>query len=96
MAKMHNADPAMARRHHCPIGINEAGLDCSHCPYRRVILVEVDHPAGSHVSGDALLSLNFTRTPVVALDVDTRSGEIIGVTKVGPATAWENVPTPAM
>jgi len=34
MAKMHNVDPAVARRHHCPLGINDSNLTCETCPYR--------------------------------------------------------------
>ena len=32
----------------------------------------------------------------VFVDVDTKTGEIAGVTRVKKATAWEDVPTPAM
>jgi protein-S-isoprenylcysteine O-methyltransferase Ste14 len=96
MAKMHGVDPAVARRHHCPLGINSGELRCENCPYRRVILVEVDRSSGTSASGRELLSFDATRIPVEALDINTETGEIVNITKVGPATAWEDVPTPAM
>jgi hypothetical protein len=94
MAKMHNVDPAVARRHHCPLGINKPDLDCKTCPYRRVIILEVHHTDGGHLSGSDLMSLQNTRVPVYAVDIDIRTGEIVNVIKVGRATAWEDVPTP--
>jgi len=96
MARMRNVDPAVARRHHCPLGINRDDLQCDHCPYRRVILVEVVPPAGKRASGSDLLSLESVRVPVEAIDIDTRTGQIVKVTEVGRATAWKNVPTPGM
>jgi len=95
MAKMHNVDPRTARRHHCPLGIDDPTLDCGRCPYRRVILVEIDH-AGGHASGEALFALASTRVPVAAIDIDTRTGEVVDVIKVGKATAWGDVPTPTI
>jgi hypothetical protein len=44
MAKMRNVDPAMARRHHCPLEINNQNMNCNNCDYRRVVFVEVDTP----------------------------------------------------
>jgi hypothetical protein len=96
MARMHNVDPAIARRHHCPLGINQADLRCDRCPYRRVILVEVERPDGARASGSELLSFASTRVPVEAIDIDTRTGEIVKVTEVGRTTAWKDVPTPGI
>jgi len=96
MAKMHNIDPAFARRHHCPIGINDPNLACETCPYRRVIIVEVDHACRNHLSGDQLLAFDTTRSPVEVIDLNAKTGQIVNVTKVKKATAWENVPTPAI
>jgi protein-S-isoprenylcysteine O-methyltransferase Ste14 len=96
MARMHNADPAVARRHHCPLGIDDPALDCGNCPYRRVILVQIDHPGTTHVSGEALLGVTSERVPVAAMDIDTRTGDIMNIIKVGRATAWKDVPTPAI
>jgi protein-S-isoprenylcysteine O-methyltransferase Ste14 len=96
MAKMHGVDPAVARRHHCPLGINRDELRCENCPYRRVILVEVDRSSGARASGRALLSFGATRIPVEAIDIDTETGDILNITKVGKATAWQDVPTPGM
>ena len=93
---MHNVDPAVARRHHCPLGINRDDLQCDHCPYRRVILVEVVQPAGKRASGSDLLSFESVRVPVEAIDIDTRTGQIVKVTQVGGATAWKDVPTPGI
>jgi protein-S-isoprenylcysteine O-methyltransferase Ste14 len=96
MAKMHGVDPAVARRHHCPLGINDENLDCKHCPYRRVIVVEVERHYGTHVSGRKLLSLDSVRVPVEAIDINARTGEIVQITRLGKATAWKDVPTPAI
>ena len=40
MAQMHHVDPAVARKHHCPIGLKDP-RDCDTCVYRRVIFVEI-------------------------------------------------------
>jgi protein-S-isoprenylcysteine O-methyltransferase Ste14 len=96
MAKMHGVDPAMARRHHCPIGVNRDALQCENCPYRRVILVEVDHSGGTRTTGRKLLSFDAVRIPIEAIDINTQTGEIVKITKVGKATAWRDVPTPAL
>jgi protein-S-isoprenylcysteine O-methyltransferase Ste14 len=96
MAKMHNVDPAAARRHHCPLGINDPGWTCETCPYRRVILVEVTSDYGKRLSGTELLSFSTTRTPVYSIDINTKTGEILNVKKVGRTTAWKDVPTPAI
>lgn len=96
MAKMHNVDPAFARRHHCPMGINDPNLDCKTCPYRRVIIVEVEHKTPNHISGKQLLAFDTIRVPVEAIDLDTKTGQIVNVIKVKKSTAWENVPTPAI
>ena len=96
MAKMHGVDPAVARRHHCPLGINDEKLDCNNCPYRRVILVEVDNSSGKHVSGSSLLAFDSVRVPVESIDINSRTGEIVNITKVGQATAWKDVPTPGI
>jgi hypothetical protein len=96
MARMHNVDPAVARRHHCPLGIDRDDLQCDHCAYRRVILVEVVHPDGKRASGSDLLSLGAVRVPVEAIDIDTRTGQIVKVTEVSRTHAWRDVPTPGI
>jgi protein-S-isoprenylcysteine O-methyltransferase Ste14 len=96
MAKMHNVDPAIARRHHCPLGINDPALNCNNCPYRRIIIDEVDNPNGSHATGKGLLSFDSSRVPVYSIDINTKTGEIVKILKVESATAWQNVPTPAI
>ena len=96
MAKMRNVDPAMARRHHCPLGINNPNMDCNNCDYRRVIFVEVDNPSHKHISGKELFAFNTTRVPVGFIDIDTQSGEIIDKKRVDSQTAWSDVPTPAI
>ena len=95
MATMNHVDPAVARRHHCPIAAKDAGSNCNDCSYKRVALVEIDH-AGGHVSGEKLLGVNTARIPVSFIDINTRTGEIVSIVKVKKATAWENVPTPAI
>jgi protein-S-isoprenylcysteine O-methyltransferase Ste14 len=96
MAKMHNVDPSIARRHHCPINIDDSGLDCNSCPYRRVIIVEVDNIDGTHLSGPALFSFGATRTPFYAVDLNAWTGAIVNVIPVKRATAWVDVPTPSI
>jgi protein-S-isoprenylcysteine O-methyltransferase Ste14 len=96
MAKMHNVDPALARRHHCPMGIDDPNLDCKTCPYRRVIIVEVEHKTPNHISGKQLLAFDTVRVPAEVIDLDTKTGQIINIIKVKKSTAWENVPTPAI
>lgn len=96
MAKMHNVDPAIARRHHCPIGIDEENLDCKHCPYRRVIFVQADKNYGKHFSGKEFLSFNIVRTPVGFIDINVQTGEIVNMKEVEKTSAWQDVPTPAI
>lgn len=96
MAKMHNVAPAIARRHQCPIGIKESDLECENCPYRRVIIVEIEHNYGGHISRDKLLSLNTIRIPIGFIDINTQTGEIVDIRRVEKATAWKDVPTPAI
>ena len=94
MAAAHHVDPKVARRRHCPVGINTADLNCDNCPYRRVILLEVEpHPAW-HFAGAALLGEGVTRTPVGFLDLNAKTGKIVNVKSVGKKTAWKDVPTP--
>ncbi len=94
MAAMHGMDPALARRHHCPLQINHADLNCDSCPYRRVILVEIDHRQPGHISGSGLLAGGTVKTPVGYIDLDTRNGQIVQAKPVGRGTAWKDVPTP--
>jgi len=96
MAKMHHVDPAVARRRHCPLGIDDPNQKCESCPYRRVILVEIDQGGATRISGTALLGLGLTRTPAAVIDMDTTTGKIINRMKVGKATAWQDVPTPVI
>jgi hypothetical protein len=96
MAKMHNVDPTIARRHHCPINIDEPALDCNACPYRRVIIDEVENVNGKRLSGSALLSFGTRRTPLYAIDLNARTGAIVNVVPVKRATAWVDVPTPSI
>ena len=96
MAKMHGCDPAVARRQHCPLGIDEPGLKCGACPYRRIVIVEVVSGEGGHVAGRGLFSFGCVRTPVCYADVDTKTREIVRMSPVGPSTAWKGVPTPAI
>jgi protein-S-isoprenylcysteine O-methyltransferase Ste14 len=94
MAKMHHVDPAFARRHHCPMGIDDPNLDCKTCPYRRVIIVQVERKNSTHLRPRQLFAFDATRVPIEALDIDTRTGHIVNVKKVKSSTAWKNVPTP--
>jgi hypothetical protein len=96
MATIRHVDPAMARRHHCPLGINRQDVDCNDCEYRRVIFVEVDNPFNKHISGKELFAFNTKRIPVGFIDIDSKTGEIINKKSVGSKTAWSDVPTPAI
>lgn len=96
MAKMHGVDPGMARRHHCPLAVNAHSFQCEACPYRRIVFVEVDHDGIGHLSQRGLFSFDTTRVPVCFIDINTLTGEILNMKKVGKATAWRDVPTPAI
>jgi protein-S-isoprenylcysteine O-methyltransferase Ste14 len=96
MAKMRGVDPAVARKHHCPLDVGQEDLQCDKCPYRRVILVAVEQPNGERSFGSDLLSFGATRVPVEAIDIDTRTGQIVKITEVGATHAWRNVPTPGI
>ncbi len=94
MAAMHHVDPDVARRHHCPLEINQPELACDTCPYRRVIWVEVDQGQTWPLVGEADLALGVTRHPVGYLDINTRDGALVAAKAVKPGTAWKDVPTP--
>jgi len=96
MAMMRNVDPAMARRHHCPLGINNQNMDCKSCEYRRVVFVEVDNSSNKRISGKDLFAFNTKRVPVGFIDINTKTGEIVSKERVESQTAWSNVPTPAL
>jgi len=85
---------AMARRHHCPLGINDPNLECSNCPYRRVVLVQEERKQGKALSNRYLFALNTERTAVGYLDIDVHSGIIIDAVRINGKTAWKDVTTP--
>ncbi len=94
MAKMRDVDPAMARRHHCPLGINNPDMDCGNCEFRRIIFVEAVNPSRHNISGKEFFAFNTRRIPVGFIDINTQTGKIINKKPVEPKTAWGNVPTP--
>lgn len=94
MAAMKGIDPAVARRHHCPLNIDRADLDCGACSYRRVILVEINHGQTQHISGSGLLAGGTVKTPVGFIDLDTKTGQIVQAKPVAKSHAWKDVPTP--
>jgi len=96
MAKSRNVDPNIARRHHCPLEINDPAMDCNTCSYRRVIIDEVKNDSGHHLSGRALFSFGTIRTPRYSIDLNTGTGAIVNIVAVEKATAWANVPTPSI
>jgi protein-S-isoprenylcysteine O-methyltransferase Ste14 len=96
MAKMRNVDPAMARRHHCPLGVNDPNLQCQSCPFRRIIFLEAARDGTGRLGKEGVFSLNVTRSPVGFVDINTQTGEIISAKKVEKATAWKDVPTPSI
>jgi hypothetical protein len=93
LAALHRVDPQVARRHHCPLEIEDGRLSCETCTYRRVILVKIVGP-GKHPAGSEMLSLASRRTPVGFIDIDSRDGKIVKVKEVERGTAWKDVPTP--
>jgi len=94
MARMRNVDPAMARRHHCPLGINDPNMDCNNCEFRRIIFVEADNPSNNDISGKELFAFNTRRIPIGFIDINTETGKIINKKRVASKTAWNDVPTP--
>lgn len=96
MAKMHHVSPVYARRHHCPLGINDSTMQCANCPYKRLILVLIDHPGDNHFTKDQLFSFQVKRTPVCFIDINVYTGEIVNIQAVSKNTAWEDVPTPGI
>ncbi len=96
MAAMHHVDPALARRHHCPVSMDNTPMDCQTCPLRRIILVEIHHDGNGHLSKTGLFSFDTTRVPIGFMDINTKTGEIINAQQVGAGTAWMDVPTPAI
>jgi protein-S-isoprenylcysteine O-methyltransferase Ste14 len=96
MAKMHGVDPAVARRHHCPLGLNDPVLQCEACPFRRIIFVAIKHGEKGHLSKEDLFSFDATRAPTCFIDMNVRTGEIIRTKRVEKSTAWGDVPTPAI
>lgn len=85
--------PAMARRHQCPLSINDPTTDCADCSYRRVVLVAVNG-VKKPASKQRLLALNAVSAPVGYLDIDVHSGKVIAAATVERKTAWQEVPTP--
>lgn len=96
MAAAQHVDPATARRHHCPLGMNEQTLECKVCPIRRIVFVEIDHNGKDRLTREGLFSFGVKRTPVSFVDINTQTGQIIDAKRVGKATAWRDVPTPAI
>jgi hypothetical protein len=69
-------------------------MDCDACAYRRVILVEIEHPQPGHLSGSSLLAGGVVRTPVGYIDLEVATGKIVHIRPVDKGTAWKDVPTP--
>jgi hypothetical protein len=86
----------MARRHHCPLAINDEYIECGACPYRRVVFIEIDHEGKGHFSQKSLFSFDAERVPVCFIDINALTGEIVNIRKVQKATAWKDVPTPTI
>jgi hypothetical protein len=76
--------------------VNEAAFQCESCPFRRIVFIEIDHSGTGHLSKAELFSFDTIRTPICFMDVNTSTGEILKVEQVGTATAWMDVPTPAI
>jgi protein-S-isoprenylcysteine O-methyltransferase Ste14 len=94
MAAMKGVDPTVARRHHCPLGLDLPEMSCDTCSYRRVILVEIDHHEPGHITGNSLFDWDMVRKPVGYIDLDTQTGKIVQIKPVAKDTAWKDVPTP--
>jgi hypothetical protein len=96
MAKMHGADPAVARRRHCPLQLDDPTIECEKCPFRRIIFVEIEHPGKELLAKEGLFSFEVTRVPVGFVDLNIQTGAIVNERKVRKATAWSDVPTPGI
>ncbi len=96
MAAMHHVDPAMARRRHCPVMVDDAAMNCESCPVRRVVFVEIDHEGKGRLSKTGIFAFNTTRVPIGFMDINIKTGDIINAKRVGTPTAWMDVPTPAI
>jgi len=96
MTKMRNVDPAITKRHHCPLGINNQTMDCNNCEYRQVVFIEVVDPTNQHMSGKQLFAFNTSRVPVGFIDINSKTDEIINKKRVESKAAWSDVPTPAI
>jgi len=48
------------------------------------------------VTGQGLFSFDASRVPVCFIDLNTLTGKIINTKRVEKATAWKDVPTPAI
>jgi protein-S-isoprenylcysteine O-methyltransferase Ste14 len=96
MAKMNHVDPELARRHHCPLGIDDPLLTHDNCPYRRLIFVKVENTNGALPLDKGAFAFTTRRTPVGFADMNVATGEIVQAREVGKATAWRDVPTPAI
>jgi protein-S-isoprenylcysteine O-methyltransferase Ste14 len=96
MAQMHDVDPAIARRHHCPLGIDDPDMVCVDCDYRRIVFVKVDRASHERIAGRQVFAFDTTRVPSGFIDINRRTGEIINMKSVEAKTAWSDVPTPAI
>lgn len=97
MAEANHVDPGLARRHHCPLGLSDQALTCDACPYKRIVFIEVGGPPGAgRLSREGLFAFGASRTPVGFADIDTATGRVVNQKTVGKATAWRDVPTPAL
>ena len=52
--------------------------------------------AKSIFRGGKLFSFDTIRTPVGFIDINAQTGEIVNIKLVEKATAWKDVPTPAI
>ena len=78
------------------MGINDPNLTCEVCPYRRVIIVEINNDYGRRLFGKHLLSFNINRIPIYSADINTKTGDILSAKRVRGVTAWKDVPTPVI
>ena len=96
MAQMYHVDPNVARRHHCPLGIDDPNMKCGDCDYRRIVFVKVGHSSPGHIVGKDVFAFDTTRVPSGFIDINRRTGKIISMQSVEAKTAWSDVPTPAI
>jgi len=62
--------------------------------YERLVFVATHDPAGEPVAGDRVFDLGVRRLPVLLVDLDAETREVLDVTPVSGNSAWGRLPMP--